>query len=134
MKIRGTDFVMLEVSDLAAAARFYHDVLGLPQEILSEEYQWAEFNCGNVTLALKGGATVVEGGTGARVALAVDDVAGAHAELCSKGISIVCQPEDHLVCQHLEILDPDGNVIILHHRADGTFGQASRLPDHAEAG
>ena len=123
MKIRGTDFVMFEVSDLAAAARFYRDALGLPQEIYSEEYKWAEFNCGNVTLSLKGGATVVEGGTGVRLALAVDDVEAAYAELQAKGARLVSRPQNHGVCQSLEVLDPDGNVIILHHRADGTVGQ-----------
>lgn len=123
VKILGTDFVRFEVSDLAAAARFYRDVLGLAQQVYSEQYQWAEFDCGNVTLALKGGAEVVAGGTGARVALAVEDIEAAHAELRSKGVRIVCPPQDHGVCQHLEVLDPDGNVLILHHRADGTFGQ-----------
>jgi len=132
MRIRGTDFVMLEVSDLAVAAHFYREVLGLPQELFSEEYQWAEFNCGNLTLALKGGATIVEGGTGARIALAVDDVAVAHEEMCGKVARIVCRPVDHGVCQHLEILDPDGNVIILHHRADGSFGQSPGLVHPAQ--
>lgn len=126
MRIRGTDFVMLEVSDLAAAAHFYRDVLGLPQEIYSEEYRWAEFDCGNLTLALKGAATVVEGGTGARLALAVDDVEAAHAELQRNGARVVSGPQDHGVCQAVEVLDPDGNVIILHHRADGTFGRSQR--------
>ena len=54
MKIRGVDFVMLAVSDLARAARFYRETLGLPQEVYSEEWQWAEFDCGNLTLSLKG--------------------------------------------------------------------------------
>ena len=126
MKIRGIDFVMFEVSDLAAAAHFYRDVLGLPQEIYNEEYRWAEFDCGNITLALKGAATVVEGGTGVRLALAVDDVEAAHAELQRKGARVVSGPQDHGVCQAVEVLDPDGNVIILHHRADGTFGRSQR--------
>ncbi|MGA2281362.1 MAG: VOC family protein, partial [Verrucomicrobiota bacterium] len=38
MKIRGTDFVMYPVSDLARAAKFYREVLGLPQEVYSEEW------------------------------------------------------------------------------------------------
>jgi hypothetical protein len=32
-------------------------------------------------------------------------------------------PQDWGVCQSLEIFDPDGNPILLHHRADGTFGR-----------
>lgn len=123
MKIRGTDFVMFEVSDFVAAAHFYRDVVGLPQEIYSEEYKWAEFDGGSVTLALKGGATVVEGGTGARLASPVDHVEAANSELQRKGARVVSGPQDHGVCQAVEVLDPDGNVIILHHRADGTFGR-----------
>lgn len=126
MKIRGTDFVMFEVSDLAAAARFYRDVLGLRQEVYSLEYEWAEFDCGEVTLALKGGGAGVEGGMSARLALAVDDVESAYAELDTKGARIVSRPHDHGVCQAFEVLDPDGNVLLLHRRADGTVGRQAR--------
>jgi len=127
VKIRGTDFVMIPVSNLADAARFYREVLGLPQEIYSEEWQWAEFNCGNVTLALHGGQPPPPGGggTGARLALAVDDIHAAWAELRQKGARVLNEPADHQVCWHVDVLDPDGNPIMLHHRADGTFGQNS---------
>ena len=54
MNIRGTDFVIYPVSDLGRAATFYRDVLGLPQEVYNEEWRWAEFNCGNTTLAISG--------------------------------------------------------------------------------
>ena len=37
MKIRGADFVLYRVSDIARAAKFYCEVLGLPQETYSEE-------------------------------------------------------------------------------------------------
>ena len=55
MKIRATDFIALPVSDLAVAARFYREVLGLRQEMLSEQYQWAAFDAGHVTIGLHGG-------------------------------------------------------------------------------
>jgi catechol 2,3-dioxygenase-like lactoylglutathione lyase family enzyme len=124
--IRGTDFVMFEVSDLAEAARFYRDVLGLPQEVFSEEYQWAEFNCGNVTLALKGGAAPTAVAAGARLALAVADLQATYEELKTKGVPPAGPPRDHGCCRHLEVRDPDGHVVILHRRADGTFGQSPR--------
>ena len=44
MKTRGVDFVMYQVSDLARAASFYRQVLGLPQEVYSDEGQWAELD------------------------------------------------------------------------------------------
>lgn len=123
MKIRGTDFVLYQVSELARAVKFYRDVLGLKQEMLSEEYQWAEFNCGNLTLALKGGAKPAEIAAGARLALAVDDIPAAHEELKAKGVRILLPPQEHGSCRHLEVADPDGHIVILHRRSDGTHGQ-----------
>jgi predicted enzyme related to lactoylglutathione lyase len=116
---------MYPVSDLAGAASFYREVLGLPQEMYSDEWQWAEFNCGNVTLALKGGSKPSGDSAGARVALGVEDVQTAHEELKQKGVRVVAGPTDYSVCWALEILDPDGNTVIIHKRADGTFGQGA---------
>ncbi len=129
MKIRGTDFVMYQVSDLARAAAFYRETLGLPQETYSEEWKWAEFNCGNVTLALNSGVTLPDVIAGGRIALAVDDVFAAAAELKAKGVRFAIEPTDYSVCHAVAIFDPDGNTVILHRRADGTFGQS--LPDAA---
>jgi hypothetical protein len=55
LRVRGVDFVRYPVTDLDRAARFYREILGLSQELYNEQWQWAEFNCGNVTLALHGG-------------------------------------------------------------------------------
>lgn len=123
MKIRGTDFVMFQVSDLAAAARFYRETLGLPQEVYSEESQWAEFHCGNVTLSLHGGIKLPGATGGGRVALAVEDIHAAYNELREKGGSVVSEPRNYEVCWAMEVRDPDGNTVILHQRADGTCGQ-----------
>jgi predicted enzyme related to lactoylglutathione lyase len=125
MKIRGTDFVMFQVSDLAKAAAFYRETLGLQQDMYNEEYQWAEFNCGNVTLALHGGVKPPEKLAGGRVAFAVEDVHAAYAELKSKNARVAGEPVDYGVCCAMEVLDPDGNTVIIHRRADGTFGQSS---------
>jgi len=89
MKVRGTDFVMFQVTDLARAARFYRETLGLTQEVYDEESQWAEFDCGNVTLCLHGGIKLAGGTAGGRIALAVEDVEAACAELKSKGVRMV---------------------------------------------
>ncbi len=133
MKIRGTDFVMYQVADLSRAAAFYREVLGLPQEIYSEEGQWAEFNCGNVTLSLNGGVKLPEAIAGGRIALAVDDVFAAAAELKAHGVRFVMEPTDYSVCHAAIILDPDGNPVILHRRADGTFAQHSEAEDKTAA-
>ncbi len=125
MKIQGTDFVMYQVTNIARAARFYREILGLPQERYSAEWQWAEFNCGNITLSLHGGVKLPKKIAGGRLALAVKSVRTAYAELKKKGVRVLKAPQDYSVCQAMEIADPDGNVIILHQRADGTCGQNS---------
>lgn len=122
MKIRGTDFVMYQVSDLARAAAFYREILGLPQELYSEEWKWAEFNCVNVTLALNSGVKLPDTIAGGRIALAVDDVFAACAELKAQGVRFAIEPTDYSVCHAAAILDPDGNTVILHKRSDGSFG------------
>jgi catechol 2,3-dioxygenase-like lactoylglutathione lyase family enzyme len=92
MKILGTDFVMFSVSNLDRAAKFYRDVLGLPQEVYSEEGQWAEFNCGNITLSLKAGEAAPKPGSGGHIALAVEDVRAACEDLKRRGVRITEEP------------------------------------------
>lgn len=122
LEIRGADFVQYSVSDLTRSVAFYRDIAGLPCRIESLEHQWAEFDCGNITLALKGGALAV-GSTGqGRIALAVTDVHVAHQVLLQRKAAIISGPQNHGCCWHLEVHDPDGNQIILHQRADGTCG------------
>lgn len=123
MNIRGTDFVMFLVSDLSNAVVFYRDVLGLHCELESLTYQWAEFDCGNITLSLKGNALAADVRGSGRIALAVEDIFTAYEELKQRGIHAESGVVDNGCCWHLEVRDPDGNIVILHKRADGSFGQ-----------
>jgi predicted enzyme related to lactoylglutathione lyase len=113
---------MFAVSDLRRAAAFYREVLGLRCTVESDEFQWAEFDCGNVTLALKGGDLPAGAAGGGRLALAVEDVAQAYAELVARGVRVGGPPEDSGFCVAFEACDPDGNRLILHRRADGSAG------------
>ena len=119
MEVKGTDFVLYLVSDIERASRFYRETLGLKQELYSAEHNWAEFNCGNVTLALRGGQN--ELGMKGCIALAIDNIQEAHEELKTKNANLVGTPEIYSCCSHIEVLDPDGNLVMLHKRADGTF-------------
>ncbi|HLP00804.1 MAG TPA: VOC family protein [Opitutaceae bacterium] len=116
------DFVMFRVSDLRTAVAFYRGTLGLRCELESLEYQWAEFDAGNVTLALKGEALPAGARGGGDIALAVVDVQAACDELRQRGIAGLTPPEDSGFCFAVELHDPDGNRIILHQRTDGTAG------------
>ncbi len=124
MKIRGTDFVMFQVTDMPKAVHFYGDILGLMQEVDTEEF--VEFNCGNVTLSLIRTGEMESGGN---IALAVDDVRAAYVELKDKGARVEGEPVDYGCCQAVTVQDPDGNVVMIHRRADGTVGQEEGQPD-----
>ena len=50
------------------------------------------------------------------VALHVDDVAAARAELESKGVAFHGGIVDTGVCHMTFLTDPDGNALMLHHR------------------
>jgi len=122
MHLRGVDFVLFAVSDLGRAVHFYRETLGLRCTLESAEYQWAEFDCGNVTLALQGAALPAGERAGGRLALAVAEVAGAHAELTARGVPVDGPPVDSGYCTAFAAFDPDGNRLILHRRADGSSG------------
>jgi predicted enzyme related to lactoylglutathione lyase len=122
MKVRGADFFAYLVSDLTRSAAFYRDVLGLTQTEYREDWRWAEFDCGNITLTLYGGSELPEIVLGGRIALAVEDIHEAHRNLAEKNVPILRGPFELSGCWHLEILDPDRNMIILHQRKDGSVG------------
>ncbi|MDO8591282.1 MAG: VOC family protein [bacterium] len=124
MKIRGIDFVFLNVSDFKRSVNFYQKTLGLKK---TSEYKgmWAEFDAGNVTLAIGmygKGPSPKNRENSVAVALAVNDVGKAVAELKKKKAKIVQPVGKHGICFMAMICDPDGNELILHKRNDGTVG------------
>jgi predicted enzyme related to lactoylglutathione lyase len=127
MKVRGIDFVGIAVSDLEAAKDFYGNVLGLPASGDYGSDHWAEFDAGNVTLALiKGDAAAIakrlEPGPYAAIgiAIAVADVEATVAELQAKGVKVTMDPKEFPPCFIAMVEDPTGNTIWLHQRKDGT--------------
>jgi catechol 2,3-dioxygenase-like lactoylglutathione lyase family enzyme len=118
--VTGVDFVALSTTNLAAAREFYGTVLGLPCSSVWREADplGAEFETGNLTLALLDSAAL---GLAFRadnhpIALRVDDVEAARAELESRGVSFQADTVDSGVCHMAYFTDPDGNALMLHHR------------------
>jgi len=126
MEVRGTDFVVYQVSDVDKSIAFYRDTLGMVLEEHFEEFGWAEFTATPTTLALVDPAKFEAGAKprpgGASIALAVDDVKAAVDELEGKGIKVYMEAMETPVCWYALVADPDGNPVGLHARKDGSFG------------
>jgi predicted enzyme related to lactoylglutathione lyase len=120
--VTGMDFVSVPTQDLDAARAYYADVLGLPCSSVWQrpgtEAVGAEFETGSMTIALM--ASKVLGipfsATSVPIALRVDDVEAARAELESRGVRFTGDTIDSGVCHMAHFTDPDGNVLMLHHR------------------
>jgi predicted enzyme related to lactoylglutathione lyase len=120
--VTGMDFVSLPTPDLDAARKFYGDVLGLPCSSVWQrpgmEAMGAEFETGNMTIALIASEQVgiPFKPTTVPIALRVDDTAAARAELEARGVEFAGDMIDSGVCHMSHFHDPDGNVLMLHHR------------------
>jgi catechol 2,3-dioxygenase-like lactoylglutathione lyase family enzyme len=118
--ITGTDFICVPTSDLAAAQRFYGEVLGLPLSKTwgTENPVGAEYETGSLTVALVASERLgMEYRTHTHpIALRVADVAAARAELEARGVEFHGDTVDSGVCHMAYFNDVDGNALMLHHR------------------
>ena len=118
--VTGTDFICVPTSDLAAAQRFYGEVLGLPMSKTwgRENPVGAEYETGSLTIALVASERLgIEYRTHTHpIALRVEDVAAARTELEGRGVSFHGDTIDSGVCHMAHFNDVDGNALMLHHR------------------
>ncbi|MQA75028.1 MAG: glyoxalase/bleomycin resistance/dioxygenase family protein [Solirubrobacterales bacterium] len=116
--VTGTDFVTVSTRNFDAAVEFYGTVLGLPESARWGRMPAAEFETGNLTIAvMESEAFGLEfRANNHPIALRVDDVAAARAELESRGVEFKGETIDSGVCHQAIFEDPDGNALDLHHR------------------
>jgi predicted enzyme related to lactoylglutathione lyase len=120
--VTGVDFVSIPTEDLEATMEFYENVLGLePSSVWQRpghDPVGAEFETGTVTLALLACERLgIEFSPNAvPIALRVDDVPAARAELESRGVEFIGDIIDSGVCHQAIFKDPAGNALGLHHR------------------
>ena len=116
--ISGVDFVGIPTHDLTQAVEFYGQTLGLPCSVHMPGRNFAEFETGNLTInVMNAGKMGLKHTTFQNpLALHVDDVQAARAELESKGVEFDMDTFDTGVCHMAFFRDPDGNALMLHHR------------------
>ena len=116
--VKRTDFVFLPITNFEQAERFYTGVLGLPCSKRYDNALGGEFETGSLTIQVVDVGKIgreFQPSTGA-IALHVDDVASARAELEQRGVRFHGDTLDSGVCYQAYFQDQDGNMLILHHR------------------
>jgi catechol 2,3-dioxygenase-like lactoylglutathione lyase family enzyme len=118
MHVEHVDFVSLLTRDIPRAKQFYSGVLGL--EIESEGESDMELRCGQVTLDVFDPSSIGQPfvPSPAGLALRVDNVDHARAELEAKGVEFDGETIETSVCKQAWFKDPDGNALMLHRRYD----------------
>jgi predicted enzyme related to lactoylglutathione lyase len=118
MNVTGVDFVTVPTRDFAKASEFYGDVLGLRRSKQWGNMPAAEFETGTLTVAvMQSDAFGIEFQPHTHpIALHVEDVEAARAELEGRGVTFLADTMDSGVCHMAHFKDLDGNALMLHCR------------------
>ena len=116
--VNGVDFVTVFVKDYPAAVEFYGTVLGLPHSVDYGRIPGGEFETGSLTLQVMDAEAIGREFHASThpIALHVENFEAARAELESRGVSFHGDTIDSGVCHMASFEDPDGNVLMIHHR------------------
>ncbi len=118
MQITGVDFVTVPTRDFEKASEFYENVLGLERSAQWGKMPAAEFETGTLTIAVMQSdafGMTFQPHTHP-IALQVEDVEAARAELEAQGVVFPAETIDSGVCHMAVFSDPDGNALMFHHR------------------
>src|SRR5262249_1516843 len=109
--VTGTDFVYVPPRDFARAVEFYGALLGMRWSDRYGNGHGAEFETGNLTLAvIEVEAFGLEFHRSRNaIALHVEDIEAARTELESRGVDFEADTMDTGVCHMAFFRDPDGN-------------------------
>jgi catechol 2,3-dioxygenase-like lactoylglutathione lyase family enzyme len=109
------DFIGVPSTDAERSRAFYVETLGLRPDPHARFEFWVGETCFAIwePERLFG---AYAGQKNAHLALHVEDVAAARAELEAKGVEFTGDVIDTGVCQMALFSDPDGNDLMLHHR------------------
>jgi predicted enzyme related to lactoylglutathione lyase len=116
--VTGVDFILVSTTEFDRAVAFYGTTLGLPLSARYGQMPGAEFETGSLTIAVIESKEfgIEPQSNNHPIALQVDDVEAARAELEARGVSFGADTLDTGVCHMANFQDPDGNALMLHHR------------------
>ncbi|MDR3229096.1 MAG: VOC family protein [Puniceicoccales bacterium] len=125
IRIKDIAFTAYPVTDVPRARAFYGQILGLKETMahdLGDGKWWIEYDIGAGTLAITNVTKPATDHNGPNIALEVEDLDEALADLKSKGVNFFppdpAAPDslvmDSPICRFFFIIDPDGNGINIH--------------------
>ena len=116
--VLGTDFITVGTTNFEAAREFYGTVLGLRESKRWGRMPAAEFETGNLTIAvMESSAFGIDFRPNSLpIELRVEDVEAARATLTERGVTFKGDTLDSGVCHQAFFSDPDGNALAIHHR------------------
>jgi catechol 2,3-dioxygenase-like lactoylglutathione lyase family enzyme len=113
--ITGLDFVAIPSRDAERARSFYVDTLGLRPDDKAHFEVWVGTTCIGIWEPDRLGGKFAPQKNG-HLALHVEDIEAARADLTAKGVEFIGDTLDTGVCHMAFFNDPDGNDLMLHHR------------------
>ena len=116
--VSGADFICVPTQDFDKASKFYESVLGLRRSKGWGDRPAGEFETGTLTIAVMQSDAFGQEFKphSLPIALHVDDVEAARAQLEADGVTFFADTMDSGVCHMAHFADPDGNTLMLHHR------------------
>ena len=117
MKIKRIGNIILEVKDLDASIKFYHEILGLP--IKNERRNWVDLGQQSGGILSLHPASITTSHTnsskenGILIGLTVGDLHSAMDELSAAKIEVFRDVQERQAGKNAVILDPDGYMISL---------------------
>ena len=108
-------------ADLAAAARFYGQFIGLElddephqhegNEALHYDLAWGDFASGEYVMLHLAQANPDQHTTGAQIGITVEDVDAVHQRAAQFGVTVLEQPNDGEWGRNAVYQDPDQNIV-----------------------
>ncbi len=115
MRVERLDFVAIPSRDAERSRAFYGETLGLRPDAHARYEFWAGETCLGIWEPERVGAEFTPQRNG-HLALHVEDVEAARAELEGKGLEFLGETLATGVCHMAFFRDPDGNDLMLHRR------------------
>jgi len=115
-------FTCYPATDLAASRAFYEQTLGLVPTTVTphgEEGGWVEYEIGAHTLSIGQAPGMLPSPDGPSCGLEAVDFDATIDQLRAAGTPFRMEPFETPVCRMAMVLDPAGNVLIIHKRKPG---------------